>query len=350
MKPRIVTVVGARPQFVKLGPVSRALRGKVREVLVHTGQHYDPNLDAVFFRELALPRPDYHLGAGSASHARQTAAVMERLERVLLKERPDAVLVYGDTNSTLGGALAAAKLGIPLIHVEAGLRSFNRSMPEEVNRVVADALGALLLCPTKTSLANLKKEGLARNARLVGDVMFDALLQNAARARRSPILEKLRLAPRSYYLATIHRAENTDDRRRLAALIAQLATLGKTAPVVFPVHPRTRKRLKRLPQGIVALPPVSYLSMLALEAGARAVLTDSGGVQKEAYWLGVPCVTLRAETEWVETLAGGWNRLAGRDAAKAALSARPRGRRKLPRAGAAARVADAVAAFLRRTR
>jgi UDP-N-acetylglucosamine 2-epimerase len=357
--PKILTVVGARPQFIKLGPVSRALRGKAREILVHTGQHYDRNLNAVFFQELRLPRPDYNLGVGSASHAEQTALVALRLEPVLLKEKPDAVLIYGDTNSTLAAALCAAKLKIPVAHVEAGLRGYNRSVPEEINRVVADVLSDVLLCPTATAVKNLGREGIAGKIALVGDVMFDALAQNAALARKSKTLPRLGLRAGGYFLATIHRAENTDDARRLAKLMKALARLSKKAPVVFPAHPRTRKRLKALgwkaPKGMKVIEPASYLAMLALEQGARAVLTDSGGVQKEAYWLGVPCTTLRdpGTPEWPETLRGGWNVFSGVEPArvvKAALRPRPKHARLLPKAGASRRVAAEVLALCRRTR
>jgi UDP-N-acetylglucosamine 2-epimerase len=319
---KIVTVVGARPQFIKAAPLSRALRAQrgVQEVLVHTGQHYDDAMSAVFFRELDLPPPDLNLGAGSGSHAEQTAAMLTALEAVLLRERPAGVLIYGDTNSTLAAALAAAKLGVPVAHVEAGLRSYNRAMPEEINRVVADALASLLFCPSSVSAANLVREGITRGVHVVGDVMYDAVREAAARARDSvagPLPARLGVAPGGYLLATVHRAANTDDPARLSAIVAALNALAE--PVVFPVHPRTAKALAALDHPLAphvqAIAPVGYLDMVALESNARMILTDSGGVQKEAYWLAVPCLTLRGETEWVETVEQGWNRLVGTDPA-----------------------------------
>jgi len=317
---KIVTVVGARPQFIKAAPLSRALRARpgVQEVLVHTGQHYDDAMSAVFFRELDLPPPDLNLGVGSGSHGAQTAAMLTALEAVLLRERPAGLLIYGDTNSTLSGALAAAKLGVPVAHVEAGLRSYNRAMPEEINRVVADALSSLLFCPSPVSAANLAREGITRGVHVVGDVMYDAVLQAAARARDSvagPLLARLGVGAGGYLLATVHRAANTDDPARLGAIVAALNALAE--PVLFPVHPRTAKALAALGQPFAPhvrpMDPVGYLEMVALESNARIILTDSGGVQKEAYWLAVPCLTLREETEWVETVDQGWNRLVGTD-------------------------------------
>ena len=315
---RVVSIVGARPQFIKAAPVSRALRQRHTEVLVHTGQHYDDNMSKVFFDELNIPLPDHHLGVGSGSHGAQTGAMLARIEEVLLRERPDWVLVYGDTNSTLAGALAAAKLHIRIAHVEAGLRSFNRAMPEEINRIVADHLSDLLFCPSQTAVDKLAREGIAHGVHLVGDVMADALAFASGRARnRSNILLRFGLAERGYLLATVHRAENTDDPTRLRSILAAFAALDDT--IVFPVHPRTRQRLAELgvsdPQSEFRnqrwSDPVSYLDMVRLEQSARMILTDSGGIQKEAYWLGVPCVTLRDETEWVETVQAGWNVLAG---------------------------------------
>lgn len=318
---KLVTIVGARPQFVKAAPVSRALAARgVAEVLVHTGQHYDPELSDVFFEQLALRRPDYNLGIGSASHGAQTGRMLEAIEGVLLAERPEWALVYGDTNSTLAGALAAAKLGVPVAHVEAGLRSFNRAMPEEINRVVADHLAALLFCPTEAAVRNLAAEGITQGVHLVGDVMYDSALYNLrlAEGRPSP-LAAIGVAERDYYLATLHRPVNTNDPARLRALIEELARLD--APVVLPLHPRTAKALDAA--GIAAnrgslrpIGPASYLDMLMLERHARAIITDSGGVQKEAYFFGVPCITLRAETEWVETVEIGWNVLVDADAAR----------------------------------
>lgn len=310
----ILSVVGARPQFIKAAPVHRALRPDHHVVLVHTGQHYDDNMSGIFFRDLDLPAPDVDLGVGSASHARQTAAIFERLEPVMIAARPDCVIVYGDTNTTLAAAVVAAKLVVPVAHVEAGLRSFDRAMPEEQNRVVTDHVSSLLFCPTRTAVRNLAAEGVTRGVHLVGDVMADVLAATADRARRhSPVLEELGLKARGYVLATVHRAANTDDRARLAGILAAIEGLGET--VVFPMHPRTRAAADAIgwsPRGHVrVIEPRGYLDMVRLEASARVILTDSGGVQKEAYWLGVPCVTLRDETEWVETLEGGWNVLAG---------------------------------------
>jgi UDP-N-acetylglucosamine 2-epimerase len=310
---KIVTVVGARPQFIKAAPVSQALRRQHQEVLVHTGQHYDREMSDLFFEELAIPRPDYELGIGSGPHGWQTGQMLQRLEEVLLAVKPDWVLVYGDTNSTLAGALAAVKLQIPVAHVEAGLRSFNRTMPEEHNRVLTDHCADLLFCPTQTAVNLLAAEGITHGVHLVGDVMLDALRTHGALARaQSDLPARLGLPPRGYALATIHRPYNTDDPARLAVVLQALAGLAQ--PVVFPVHPRTRAALTRsgltLPANVIALDPIGYLDMLALEQTAALIVTDSGGVQKEAYCFAVPCVTLRPETEWVETIAAGWNRLA----------------------------------------
>ncbi len=322
---KVLTIVGARPQFIKAAAFSRALRERHQEVLVHTGQHYDPELSDVFFEELALPKPDHHLGVGSGSHGRQTGQMLERLEPVLEKEAPDRVVVFGDTNSTLAGALAAAKLRLPLAHVEAGLRSFDRSMPEELNRIVADHCSDLLFCPTKTAMEQLAREGLAERAHLTGDIMYDSLLQHLPLIEgRSGIMERLGLAPGEYALATVHRPANTDDLEALGRIIDALALLDE--PVVFPMHPRVRLALVssdlETPANVRAIDPVGYLEMLALERRARTVITDSGGVQKEAYLLGVPCVTLREKTEWPETLAGGWNVLAGTEPQRIVEAAR----------------------------
>jgi UDP-GlcNAc3NAcA epimerase len=326
---RIVTVVGNRPQFVKAAAVSHHLREGAEELLVHTGQHYDPELSDVFFEELDLPRPDRELGVGSGSHARQTAAILSALAPLLADAAPDGVLVYGDTNSTLGGALVAAKLNLPLAHVEAGMRSFDRRMPEEINRVVTDRLSGLLLCSTPTAVANLRAEGIEQGVELVGDVMADIALALAPVAdRRSQILDRLGLAAGSYLVATAHRAGNVDDPDRLRRLAALLARAGERAPVVFCAHPRTQARLadagidaELAAANVRVVEPLGYLDFTKLMRDAVAVLTDSGGVQKEAYLAGVPCVTLRDETEWVETVETGWNRLVGldADAAMAAL-------------------------------
>ncbi len=328
---KVVSVVGARPQFVKAAVVSRALRSRagVHEILLHTGQHYDANMSEVFFQELDIPRPDYHLGIGGGTHGQNTGRMLEAIEAVLLQERPDWVLVYGDTDSTLAGALAAVKLHIPIAHVEAGLRSFNRRMPEEINRVLTDHAADLLLVPTETARQNLLREGLpASRIRLVGDVMYDAALYYRDKARRtSRILERLGLTPKAYILATIHRAENTDDPARLQAIMQGLAEVSRDIPVVLPLHPRTRAALARLgldatlPATLRRIPPVGYLDMVRLEENARLIATDSGGVQKEAFFHRVPCVTLRAETEWVELVETGWNVLVDPSTSPSAIHA-----------------------------
>jgi len=314
---KIVSIIGARPQFVKCASVSRELRHIAQEVLVHTGQHYDDGMSGVFFRELQIPEPNYNLGVGSGDHGRQTGEMLMKIEELVLKEHPDMVLVYGDTNSTLAGALAAVKLHVPLAHVEAGLRSFNRRMPEEINRVVTDHLSDLLLCPTETAVVNLRGEGVTKGVHLVGDVMYDALWNSVERAKQqSTILNRHKLESGRYLLATVHRAENTDNLSRLEEIMTafmSLATSGLT--IVFPVHPRTRKQLGKLsfayPDRLLMIDPVPYLDMVLLEAMAQLIATDSGGIQKEAYWLGIPCITLRHETEWIETVKSGWNRLVG---------------------------------------
>jgi UDP-N-acetylglucosamine 2-epimerase len=311
---KILSIVGARPQFIKAAPVSHALRKRHQEVLVHTGQHYDAGMSAVFFEELAIPEPDVNLGIGSGSHGQQTGRMLEAIETVLLAEQPDWVLVYGDTNSTLAGALAAVKLHVPVAHVEAGLRSFNRAMPEEHNRVLTDHCADLLFCPTRTAVELLAREGVARGVHHVGDVMVDALRSHIARAQeRSTILQTMGLAPKAYLLATIHRPYNTDVPENLRSIFGAFAEIcARTGDsIVLPLHPRTRAVLSelgwRLPDGVRAIEPVGYLDMLALEQSARLVLTDSGGIQKEAYCMAVPCITLRPETEWVETVQAGWN-------------------------------------------
>jgi len=312
---KIASVVGARPQFIKAAPVSREVRRHNVEILIHTGQHYDETMSDVFFEVLEIPRPDYNLGVGSGSHAVQTAEMMSGLEGVLEKEAPDLVLVYGDTNSTLAGALVAAKRHVPVGHVEAGLRSFNRTMPEEINRVMSDHLSELLFCPTQTAVDNLRREGITKGVHLVGDVMYDVALHSAQAARGRDIVERLGLRPGDYVLVTLHRPGNVDDRETLRGIVDALVRCGR--PVVFPVHPRTRKNLEAfglweaLRGKVTAIDPVDYLDFLALLMKAQKAATDSGGVQKEAYFFGVPCVTLRDETEWIETVEDGWNAVVG---------------------------------------
>lgn len=323
---KIVTVVGARPQFIKAAAISRAIAARsnagIAEVLVHTGQHYDEKMSGVFFEELGIHPPAYNLGVSGGGHGAMTGRMLEALEPVLIKEQPDWVLIYGDTNSTLAAALAASKLHIPIAHVEAGLRSFNMKMPEEINRIVADRLSSLLLCPTKTSIQNLKNEGILTGVHLVGDVMYDVALHFAEIARqRSTILADMKVLPKNYILATCHRAENTDDKARLSGIVTALSTIAKSTPVVFPIHPRTKAKIGEYGllgelKNIMVIDPVSYLDMVALEKDAKVIVTDSGGVQKEAYFYHVPCVTTRDETEWVETVASGWNSLVGADAQK----------------------------------
>ncbi len=314
---KILTVIGARPQFIKAFIISRQLRRHHTEILVHTGQHYDYEMSQVFFDQLEIPAPDVNLNVGSGNHGAQTGAMLAGIEEIILREKPDWMLVYGDTNSTLAGALAAAKLHIPVAHVEAGLRSFNRRMPEELNRVLTDHISDLLFCPTDTAVSNLAAEGITRGVYQVGDVMHEALLFARDRASStSCILQSLGLVPGGYLLATVHRAENTDATKRLAGIVEALNAAEST--VILPVHPRTRKILGAAGLGdfnrhVRMIDPVSYLDMVTLEQNAKVILTDSGGVQKEAFWLGVPCVTLRNETEWVETVHLGWNKLAGAD-------------------------------------
>jgi UDP-GlcNAc3NAcA epimerase len=343
---RIVTVVGARPQFIKAGAVSRAIqefnakKSRIREIWVHTGQHYDTLMNKVFFEELKLPKPGYHLGVGSGSHAKQTGLMLERVEGVLKKEKPEMVIVYGDTNSTLAGSLAAAKLNIPVGHVEAGLRSYNPSMPEEINRLLTDHISTFLFCPTDQAVQNLLKEGI-RDGRIrvvknVGDVMYDSILYYSQMAeKKSSIVKDLNLClytpnsvrntnlrflrTQTYYLATLHRAENTDDPKRLNSILKALNMIGRNTPAVVPLHPRTKKMMNDYHlfpgfKNIKFIEPLSYFDMLKLEKNAKAILTDSGGVQKEAYWFRVPCFTLREETEWVETIKSGWNVLTGTNA------------------------------------
>jgi len=318
---RVVTILGARPQFVKAAPVSWAFgRAGIEELIVHTGQHYDSSMSGLFFQQMRIPDPFVNLAIGSGSHGWQTARMLEAVEEVLLRTKPQWTIVYGDTNSTLAGALAAAKLRIPLAHIESGLRSYNREMPEEHNRVLTDHCSDLLLCPTDTAVKNLKSEGITTGVHCVGDTMYDALLHlGQFAAANAAVLRDLNLEPDEYYLATLHRPYNTDRSTVLAGLLDGFAQLGKK--VVFPIHPRTRSRIaellpnRALAPNIVLLDPVGYLEMLTLERNARAIITDSGGVQKEAFFFAVPCVTMRPETEWVETVQSGWNVLVGADSA-----------------------------------
>ena len=317
---KVLTVIGARPQFIKACMLSKAFQdaGNVQEVLVHTGQHYDDNMSKVFFDQLKLPKPDYYLGAGSDTHGRQTGMMLMELEKVMLKEKPDAVLVYGDTNSTIAGALAAAKLHIPVAHVESGLRSFNKKMPEEINRIVTDHVSSWLFCPSRTAVQNLRNEGIVKGVFETGDIMYDAVQYFKPQAlQHSSVVDDSGLSAKGYYLATIHRAENTDDPDKLKSLLTAFNQLKK--PVLLPLHPRTKHKIQQwkldhlLTGRIKIAEPFNYFDMLAAESQAGAIFTDSGGVQKEAYMLGIPCVTLREETEWVETVQTGWNRITGAD-------------------------------------
>ena len=316
---KIATIVGARPQFIKIASVSRRLRRDAEEVLIHTGQHYDNNLSNIFFEELDIPHPKYNLGIGSGSHGHQTGQMMEKIEEVLIDEKPDWVFVYGDTNSTLAGALAAGKLHIKIAHIEAGLRSYNRLMPEEINRVLTDHISDLLFCPSDVAVSNLSKEGITEGVINVGDVMVDSLLFASKKAKESSNIEQAYgVMPGEYLLATLHRAENTDVSHRLSNILEAFSAIG--TPILFPMHPRTRKAIsefgfdEKLSNPLIKIiQPVGYLDMVLVEQSARMILTDSGGIQKEAYVLKVPCITLRDETEWVETVQTGWNILVGAD-------------------------------------
>ncbi len=326
---KIISIVGARPQFIKFAPVSRAItdlnkregREVIRDILVHTGQHYDYEMSEIFFKELEIKEPDYHLGVGSGSHGYQIGEMVKKLEEVLIHEKPDIVMVYGDTNSTLAGALVASKLHINVAHVESGLRSFNRAMPEEINRVITDHISDILFCPTETAVKNLKNEGITKGVYNVGDVMYDSILFNIKIAeRKSRILQELGLMNGStvvdYALATIHRQENTDKPEKLGSIFEALSEIAsKHMRVILPLHPRTRKYVGNslLIDSIDIIKPVSYFDMLVLEKNAKMIFTDSGGVQKEAYFFKVPCTTLREDTEWIETVESGWNVLVGTD-------------------------------------
>ena len=354
---KIVTVIGARPQFIKASVVSEALKGVCEEKIVHTGQHYDPNMSDVFFEELGIPKPAYHLGVGSGTHGRQTGEMLMKIEDVLLAEKPDVMLVYGDTNSTLAGALAASKLHIPVAHVEAGLRSYNMRMPEEQNRVLTDHISRWLFCPTQTAADNLKKEGIADGVQITGDVMLDSVLHFLKVAQNTPqktaIFAQLGIAPKQYRLATLHRAETTDGG--LDAIVRIFRAFEQLPQrVVAPIHPRTRKLAEQAVAqegfcNIQLVDPVGYLEMLLLTSNACQVLTDSGGLQKEAWFMEVPCVTLRQETEWVETLDGNWNVLANlttEDILQKALHVTPdpaaRGKMPFGDGNASAKIAQAL--------
>ena len=313
---KIATVVGARPQFIKMAPVSKELRKYLDEIIIDTGQHYDYEMNKIFFDELKIPEPDYHLGVGSGSHGYQTGEMLKRIEEVVMKEEPDFVLTYGDTNSTLAGALAGAKLHIKVGHVEAGMRSFDRGMPEEINRILTDHCSDLLFCSTKTAVENLKQEGITEGMFLTGDVMVDSLLYNKEIAEsKSTVLNDLDLKNKEYLVATIHRASNTDNKESLKNIVDAFSEIDEE--IIFPVHPRTEKSLKeyglynKLKTSIKLVKPLGYLDFLKLMIHAKKIITDSGGIQKEAYILKVPCITLRENTEWVGTVEDGWNILAG---------------------------------------
>jgi UDP-GlcNAc3NAcA epimerase len=323
---KIFTVLGARPQFIKAATVSRALKARndIQEIIVHTGQHYDANMSEVFFDQLSIPKPHYNLGVASLNHGAMTGRMLEKMEELIQKEKPDWVLVYGDTNSTLAGALAAAKLQIPIAHVEAGLRSHNPVMPEEINRVITDRISSLLLCPTNTAVKNLEQEGFpfpaAGNSKQriknIGDVMFDAVLYYSARAKELISLDKFGLKDKAYALCTLHRQENTDDLERLSSILSALRQIAEHLPVIMPLHPRTKAKLQQEKKlnslvGLTIFEPLPYLEMQRLQISAKLILTDSGGMQKEAYFHQVPCITLRNETEWIETVETGWNQLVG---------------------------------------
>lgn len=317
---KILTVIGARPQFIKAATVSNKVRRNGNsEILVHTGQHYDNNMSDIFFEELGIPKPDYNLSIGSSNHGHQTGSMLIALEDIYLKEKPDMVLVYGDTNSTLAGALCASKLLIPVAHVEAGLRSFNMAMPEEQNRILTDHISNLLFAPTQTAIDNLSKENITKGVYNTGDVMYDAINLFKERAKEvSTITQKLDLAPNSYILSTIHRAENTNSIEKLTSIIKALSESGKK--IILPLHPRTKKFINEynlnVGDNIKIIDPVGYLEMISLQENACKIVTDSGGVQKEAYFLKKPCITMRDETEWIETVQNGWNIIVGSDSSK----------------------------------
>lgn len=318
---KIVSIIGARPEFIKEAPLSKELRKRHKEIVIHTGQHYDYEMSKVFFDGLNIPEPDYNLEVGSGPHGKQTAEMMIRIENILLKEKPDLVIVYGDTNTTVAGAIAASKLNIKLAHIESGMRSYDRKMPEEINRIATDHVSDILFCSTNIAVQNLRKEGIAKNVFNVGDVMIDAIKQNIIIAEKSDILKKLKLRAKEYLVATVHRASNTDNRENLLNIIN--AFIDSKEKIVFPLHPRTEKFIemynldKKLKNSKVEIiKPLGYMDMLILEKNAKKILTDSGGVQKEAYFFKVPCITLRGTTEWVETVKDGWNILTGSNKSK----------------------------------
>jgi UDP-GlcNAc3NAcA epimerase len=325
---KIVTIIGARPQFIKAAAVSREIRqhnessdNHVREVIIHTGQHFDKNMSDIFFTELDIPKPDYNLEIANLSHGAMTGRMLEAIEAVLQEQQPNLVLIYGDTNSTLAGALAASKMHIPVSHVESGLRSFNMSMPEEINRILSDRISNYLFCPTQTAVDNLNDEGITDGVYNVGDVMYDVTLYYTERAKEQVDLNQWGVKEGQYALCTIHRAENTDNTSRLESILEALREIATEVPVIFPIHPRTRQLLRNIDRedwlhGITILEPLPYLEMLRLEMSAKAILTDSGGIQKEAFFHRVPCITMRDETEWVETLSMSWNTITGADKAK----------------------------------
>ncbi len=334
MKKRFLSVVGARPQFIKAALLSKELRKGSEEVLVHTGQHYDVELSDYFFQCLEIPRPDYNLGVGSSSHAKQTGEMLPALEKTIIREKPEMLITYGDTNSTLAAALAAVKLGVGIAHVEAGLRSYNRSMPEEVNRLLTDHLSELLFCPTKASVSNLKKEGITKGVHLVGDVMYDLALKYRPVAQERQTHKRYNLRAKEFVLVTVHRPSNTDNEKNLSGIVDALVECG--SPVVFPAHPRAEKYLRKyglyekLGEKATILKPQDYFDFASLLLNCKKVVTDSGGVQKEAYFYSKPCITLREETEWVETVKDGWNVLVGNDTRKIIKAIRefePKGKR-----------------------
>jgi UDP-GlcNAc3NAcA epimerase len=320
---KILTIIGARPQFIKAAVVSKAIakNGIITEHILHTGQHFDPNMSDVFFNEMNIPRPSYQLDCGSGSHAEMMAKMLVEIEKTILTDKPDFVMVFGDTNSTLAGALTAAKLHIPVIHVEAGLRSFNKKMPEEVNRILTDHVSAYLFCPTKQAVENLHKESIFNNIFHVGDVMYDTILTfNEVAEKKSKILTELTILPKLYFLATVHRAENTDKKENLEQILSAFSQIASPhIPVILPLHPRTREYIRKfdlqkiISNSVKIIEPIGYLDMILLEKNANIIFTDSGGMQKEAYFQRVPCITLRNETEWTETVSAGWNQLVGHE-------------------------------------